>query len=70
MSEINQYRIEYLKSVDDLNNERLINKKMNELNVKNELHSKQLEIERNMNEIVLERYEEIKQILNTKISRN
>ena len=70
MSEINQYKINYLKTVDNLKNERIINKKINDLKVKEQIKVTQLEIEKTTNEKAMERYDEIKEQLIRKISQN
>lgn len=70
MSQVNEYKLTYLKSVDKLENERITNKKLIQFNSQKNIENKEYEIEQLMNKKALERYEELKKSFKNKISQN
>lgn len=64
------YEIEYLKSVESLNQERLKNKKINEMNTEQEIKHKEAEILSKAKIEALERYEALRRELYKKSKKN
>lgn len=65
-----EYEISYLKSIDNLDQERLKNKKLQEISSRYEIKTKETEIQNSAKKEALKRYEDLKAELQQKISKN
>ncbi len=70
MSKVNEYKLGYFKSLDNLKNERMMNDKINKLGIEKEFQNKKYEMEKIINKKALDQYEKLKDELENKISQN
>lgn len=70
MSKVNEYKLSYFKSLDNLNNERMMNERVNKLSLEKEFQNKKYEMEKIINKKALDQYEQLKDELENKISQN